>query len=132
MKNSDIINRLYELMIEANLKKPDEEMLLEIDSTNDSDVEKYLSKIKFYRTSSKSIINRNRFLSAKRELMKLITEYKGKLSDLFSGEEYDLLLRFHRNYKESTEKDEQSMMENKKLLDLLKKLKNDLNEGQER
>lgn len=128
MENKHIINRLYELMIEANLNRPDEEVLLEIEKSNDPDIDRYLSKIQFYRTKSKSIINKSRFSHAKEELARLVSEYKGRLSEMFSGEEYDLILRFHRNYKQSTEKDEQSMMENKKLLELLKKLKDDLND----
>lgn len=130
MENRTIINRLYELMLEANLNKPNEEVLVEIEKEKDPDVDKYLSKIQFYRTKSKSVINKNRFSTAKDELVNLINEYQGRLSEMFSGDEYELLLRFHRNYKESTKKDEQSMMENKKLLDLLKKFKNDLDENQ--
>jgi len=131
MNNKLIVDRLYEIILEANLNKPPEEVLIELDKNPDPEIEKYLGKIRFYRTKTKSIVNKTRFSAAKAELVSLINSYGDSLKELFSGEEYELLLRFHRNYKESTEKDEQSMLEDKKLLELLKKMKNDLDDRKE-
>ena len=128
MNNKFIVDKLYEIILEANLNKPDEEVLEEIQKYNDPDVDKYLNKIRFYRTKTKALVNRNRFYKAGEELLNLINSYGDRLKELFSGEDYDLLLRFHRNYKGSTDKDKQSMLEDKKLLELLRKVKNNLDD----
>jgi len=128
METKYIINRLYDLMIEANLNRPDEEVLIEINEKKDTDIDEYISRIQLYRTKSKAVLNKHRFKQAKNELIELIDKYHGKLSELFNPQEYELLQRFHRKYENSTEKDEQSMMENKKLLELLRKLKDDVND----
>jgi len=130
MNNKEIIYKLYEIIMEANLHKPEEEVLEEIHQNPDSDINKYLIKIRLYRTKAKAITNQHKFSKVTEELSELINSAGDRLKELLSVEDYSSLLRFHRNYKEFTEKDKLTMIEDKKLLELLRRLKSDMDDRQ--
>lgn len=128
MDNASIINRLNELFEEAILYRPDNEVLEEIKQSPDSSFEKHLKYIRKLNTQAKAKLKKGFFSSVKNELDRLIKEAGENefLNSLLAKPEYQNILALHSKYEEMTKNDEESMLIEKKMLELVKELKKEL------
>lgn len=128
MDNKKIILNLHKISIEANLQKSQEEVLEILDENPNSNFDKYLQMTKQYKTKARAKLNKSRYTRAKDEVVKLIDKTGSKIKELFTDEEYTEIVQFYNNHKNTSERDKESLLSNKKLLEILEKLKDEQSE----
>jgi hypothetical protein len=128
MKNREIINRLSELIEEAIINYPDDELLKEFQEQPDPDIDRNLKFIKKLNTVTKAKLQKGLWVTVKEEIDRLIQEVGRSefLDGLLRQPQYKELLGFFSKYKEVNEEDRQSMLTDRKMLDLIKKIKEEL------
>ncbi len=123
------VNRIYGLMIEANIHRQEEEVLLEVDSS-----EMYYSNglalVKQLNTKAKAQLNKNRFNQVQDLLDELLQKAGNNIESIFqvlsSGPENEKILAFFRNYQSLSETDKKAMLIDNKVLELMSKAKKNL------
>lgn len=125
MKNSEIIKRLNDLFEEAIANYPEEDLLKEVNESDDPLFERNLKYIRKLNTKAKAKLQKGWWTSAKLEVEKLIQEIGkgGMIEQLLNQPQYEELAAFFSKYEEISEEDKQSMMTGRKMLELLKQLK---------
>lgn len=123
-----VLSNLYGLMMEINLHRTDEEVLDELRQRPDASIEAHLSRIKQLSTKLKAAENRSRFKTALDQIKLLKEKGINELKQLIQpSEEAELIPLFHK-FQELTEKDAEAILEDKALLQLMKILKERINE----
>lgn len=129
MNNSEIIKRLNELFEEAILKLPDEEVLEDVKQNPNLSFQKHLTYIKRLNTKAKAELQKGVSAKAKQILENLINEI-GKnefINKLLAQPKYQALapLLFSK-FKGITKEDKESMLTDRKFMELVRELKKDI------
>lgn len=126
----DFVNRIYGLIIEANMHQPDEEVLPEINPTTDVYYTNGLALVRQLNTKAKAQLNKNRFTQAQELLNELLQKAGSNLESFFRGmssePENEKILAFFRNYQSLSETDKKAMLMDNKVLELMSKAKKNL------
>jgi uncharacterized tellurite resistance protein B-like protein len=122
---TDILNNLYEVLIEANLRN--EQTADEAVQENDPEIAKALLLIRRMNVKAKAELNRVKYSKAK-ELMEEFLAGIGNnidevLSKLKQQPENEPIIAFWRNYQNMTESDKASMLLDQKMLEFIGKAK---------
>jgi len=118
-----IIDNLYCLLIDANINRNDDDVLNELNSVNDCFVDYQVKRFKKTMTKYHAIAQKNKFSEIKEELNRLRKLGTEKLLEYFTPQEKQQFQSCFRKFKELTETDEKSIMEDQELLLFIKKLK---------
>lgn len=131
MNNSDIIKQIYALFEESIIKITDEDFLDNTEQDNHPNFNNHLNYIKRLNAKSKAGLQRSISHQAKEILNTMIAKI-GKtelVSQLLSNPEYqELKFLLHSKYENTSKKDEEAIIIEKKLSELIKKLKEGSNE----
>lgn len=122
---TDILNNLYEVLIEANLLN--EQTADEAVQENDPEIAKALLLIRRMNVKAKAELNRVKYSKAK-ELMEeflagIGNNFDEVLSKLKLQPENQPIIAFWRNYQNMTESDKASMLLDQKMLEFIGKAK---------
>lgn len=133
MNNSEIIKRLNELFEEAIIQLPDKEVLEDVRQNPNPAFQKHLNYIKRLNTIAKAEIQKGVSAKAKGIIESLINEI-GKnelINQLFAQPKYKTLApQLFSKFEGITEDDKESMLTDKKFMELVRELKKDMeNEG---
>lgn len=125
----DFVNRIYGLIIEANMHRPDEEVMPEV-NTSDLYYVNGLTLVRQLNTKAKAQLNKNRFTQAQELLNELLQKAGSNLESFFRGlssePENEKVLAFFRNYQSLSETDKKAMLMDNKVLELMSKAKKNL------
>lgn len=126
----DFVNRIYGLIIEANIYKTDDDLLAEVDVTNDQYFAKNIDHIRQLNTKASAELNRNRFAEAQMVLEELLHK-AGKgidefLRGLVSEKENEKLIALFKNFESLSDTDKKAMILDNKILEIINKAKNNL------
>lgn len=131
----DFVNHIYGLIIEANMHRPDEEVLPEINSTTDVYYSNGMALVRQLNTKAKAQLNKNRFTQAQELLNELFQNAGSNIESFFKGmssePENEKILAFFRNYQSLSEAEKKAMLMDNKVLELISKAKKNL-ESQQR
>lgn len=129
MNYSEIIKRLNELIEEAIIKLPDEEVLEDVRQNPNPDFQKHLTYIRKLNTKAKANLQKQVSAKAKEILDNLINEI-GKnewLKELLSQPKYQKLApQLFSKFEGITEEDKESMLTDRKFMELVRELKKDM------
>jgi len=125
----DILNSLYGLMMEINFKRPDEDVLDDLHSNPDEDVEKQLSAFKRLKAKYQAEITKEKFNRALRYFEELKSKGSDELNSIISQPNQMKLEALHRKLENLTEKDKGSILEDQELLNLIEYLDNKKDEN---
>lgn len=114
-----ILSDLYGLMMEINFHREDEEVLKELQEHPDSQIEKHLLRIKQISANIKAETNRRRFLKAKEQLAQLRQKGIEEIQRLLTPEERIQYVPLYRKFKESSNEDEEDILEDQEFLKLI-------------
>lgn len=114
-----ILSDLYGLMLEINFHREDEEVLKELQEHPDSQIEKHLLRIKQISANIKAETNRRRFLKAKEQLAQLRQKGIEEIQRLLTPEERIQYVPLYRKFKESSNEDEEDILEDQEFLKLI-------------
>lgn len=118
-----IINNLYDLLLEANINRSNEDVLEEVNSVSDSFVEYQVSRFKRTMAKYQAISQKNKFAEIQLQFNQLLEIGIDKLAALFQPEEKLQYQRCFNKFKELTKADEQSILQDSELLLFIKKMK---------
>ena len=122
----DFVNRIYGLIIEANMHRPDEEVMSEVNAT-DLYFANGLALVRQLNTKAKAQLNKNRYTHAQELLNELLQKAGSNLESFFRGlssePENEKILAFFRNYQSLSETDKKAMLMDNKVLELMSKAK---------
>lgn len=118
-----IINNLYDLLLEANINRPNEDVLAEANSVSDAFVEYQISRFKRTMTKYQAISQKNKFAEIQLQFNQLLEIGIEKLAAMFQPEEKLQYQRCFNKFKELTKADEQSILQDSELLLFIKKMK---------
>lgn len=126
----DFVNRIYGLIIEANMHRPDEEVLPEISATTDEYYSNGLALVRQLNTKAKAHLNKSRFSQAQNLLDELLSasgsDLESFFKDLVSEPENDKILALFKNYQSLSEEDKKAMLLDNKILEIISKAKKNL------
>lgn len=128
---SQILSNLYGLMMEINYHRSDDEVLTELQENQDVQLERHLIKIKQLSTKLKAEANKTRFQEALEYLRILKERGADEMIKLFKPQEHLKLAPLFRKFEELTEKDEKAILEDQELLQLIRILKDKINENKD-
>ncbi len=117
------ICNLYGLLMEANINKPDNEILTELNLVKDDFVEYQLTKFKQSRAKYNAIFQKSKYSEIIEEFNRLRSIGIEKLKELFTQKEELQLEACFRKFEELTTADEKSIIEDQELILFIKKLK---------
>ncbi|MBS0424093.1 MAG: hypothetical protein JSR71_06640 [Proteobacteria bacterium] len=128
-QKKDFISHLYKLLMEANLNKDDAEVLADLKLNPDREIENSIAKIKRLKLQAKANLKRNQF----NEAQTLISDFLQKAGDnisqvidsLIGKKENEPLVAFFRKYENVSEEDKLSMLKDKQILEMIKKISQD-------
>jgi hypothetical protein len=121
MKNIALLNSLYNFLIEVNLDQSDNDVLAEAQA--DSDIAQMMMFIRQQNTKAKAILNRKRLEEAEIFLDNLTsTQENDILNSIEDIREREVFVAFFRNYQGASNNDKKSMIQDIKLLEILKKI----------
>jgi len=126
MSNSSakqIICNLYGLLMEANINKPDVEVLTDLNMMKNDFVEYQLAKFKQSRTKYNAVVQRNKFSEIQLQLNRLREVGYEKILALFTPQEKLQYQSCYNKFKELTDADEKSILQDTELLLFIKKIK---------
>lgn len=126
----DFVNRLYGLIIEANMHRSDEEVVPEINLTNDVYYSNGLALVRQLNTKAKAHLNKSRFSQAQQLLNELLSKTGDNLESFFKGltsePESEKILALFKNYQSLSDADKQAMLLDNKVLELISKAKKNI------
>ncbi len=129
MNYYDILKHLDELFEEAIINFPDEEILEDLKQRPNSNFQKHLTHIKKLNTKAKATMQKRISNRAKEILDNLINEI-GKnelLTKLLDQPKYQKLApQLYSKFEEITEEDKESMLTDRKFMELVRELRKDL------
>lgn len=130
MNNSQIIKQLNDLFEESIIMLPDEEVLEDIKNNPDPAFKKHFNRIK--RLNAKAKAEAQKSISSKaKEMLDNLINYTGKsafMKQLLGQPKYSQLNKqLFSKFEKITEEDKESMLEDRKFMELIKELKQDLN-----
>ena len=130
MKNSEIIKRLNDLFDEEIANYPDEDLLKEVNESNEPLFERNLKYIRKLNTKAKASLQKGWWENTKLEIEKIIQKIGKETMDehFLSQPQYAELLSLFSKFEEITEEDVRSMMTDKKMLEILNRLKEEIND----
>lgn len=133
MNNTEIIKRLSELFEEAIIMLPDDDILNYVKENPNREFDKHIMYIRRLNTTAKSEMQQNLKAKAKEILESLINEI-GKnqfVEDLLAQPKYKKLApQLFSKFERITEQDKEEMLKDRRFMDLVRELKEDLkNEG---
>ncbi len=133
MNNSEIIKRLDEFFQEAIIKFPDEEVLEYVKQNPNPAFQKHLIYIRKLNTKAKAEFQKGVSAKAKEILESLISEI-GKnelINRLLAQPKYKTLApQLFSKFEDITDADKESMLTDRKFMELVRELKEDMeNEG---
>lgn len=125
MTNREIIKRLNDLFEEAIANYPEEDLIKEIKENPDPLFDRNLKYIRKRNTIAKANLQKVWWNSAKEEIERLIEKLgkSGLIETLLKQPQYKELAGFFSKYEEISDEDKESMMTDKKMLELISKLK---------
>lgn len=128
--NKEFMLNLYNLLIDLNLNKPSSEIIEDLRIEADPEIEQALNFIKQIKLKTKAAEQKSRFHSA----LEAIEDFRKKAGSTWNvllgnqpGNEQ--LVGFFRKYDQVGEKDKLSMLQDKHILDLIKKAKEDIDKA---
>lgn len=123
-ENKDFIISFYNLLMELNLNRSDLEILEQLRTTPDAEVEKSLLIVRQMKLKAKAQIKRSQLSNAQQMIEELKQKTGGKwnefLISLTAQPQYQQLGSFFRKYEQVNEEDKLSMLNDRHLLELLK------------
>lgn len=126
-----VISNLYGLMMEINLHRTDEDVLAELQSSNDPQIDKHLLRIKQITAKVKADATMVRFQKALEQIQLLKQKGLDELKKLIKPEERAELIPLFRKFEELSKDDEAAIIEDQELLQLMEILKDRLNDEAE-
>lgn len=126
-----ILSNLYGLMMEINYHRQDEDVITELNSNPDPQIEKHLLRIKQLTTRLKAEANKALFQRAFEQIKVLKQRGLEELKNLVKPQDQEKLIPLFRKFEELTEEDEAAILEDQELLHLLEILKERLDENPE-
>jgi len=134
-QKKDFVTHLHKLLVEANLKREDAEVLAELSINPDPEIENSLLFIKRLKLQSKAALKRNQFAEAQL----LINEFLHKagnniqqiIETLTGKKENEPLIAFFRKYEAVSEEDRFSMLKDKQILELIKNTNQNLEDNKD-
>ena len=133
MKNSSstqILSNLYGLMMEINFYRSDEDVLSELVSNPDPEINEHLLKVKQLNAKLKAQKNNEIFKNAIEQLRLLKEKGLDEFKKLFSKEDQEQYVRLYRKFEELTKEDEALLLQDQELLIMLEKLKSKIDGNQ--
>lgn len=118
-----ILNNLYNLLIEFNISQSDEDVLRELYENPDPFVDNHLGKIKLLSSKYNAISRKNQYHKLKEEWFRLRQLGIEEIKKLIPFEDVAQLQPLFRKYEELSKKDEASILEDQEFLTVLKALK---------
>lgn len=133
MNNFEIIKRLNELFEESIIELPDEEILEYVEKNPNPAFDKHLAYIKKLRTKALADKQKNISTKAKELLQNFMSELGDStlLNSLLTQPKYQQLIpSLFSKFEGISEGDKESMLKDKKLMELIQKLKKDIENEQ--
>lgn len=124
-----VLSNLYGLMMEINLHRSDEEILSELQSVPDSQIEKHLLKIKQLNAKLKADANKLRFQKAVDQIKILKQKGFDEIKRLINPQEQAQLMPLFRRFEELTKEDEAAILADQELLYFIEILNNRIDEN---
>lgn len=122
---TSILNNLYEVLIEANLQTPIED--IELESVNDVEIVNALQFIRKLNVKAKAELNSRSYTKAKELMENFISSFENRIEEVIAkleGEpENEAAIAYFRNYQKLSESDKSSMLMDVKMLDFISKAK---------
>jgi len=129
MNNTETIKRLSELFEEAIIMLPDDDIANYVKENPNSDFDKHIMYIRRLNTKAKSEMQQSLTTKAKEILESLIREI-GKnqfVEDLLAQPKYQKLApQLFSKFENITEQDKEEMLRDRKFMELVRELKEDL------
>ena len=129
MNNAQIIKRLNELFEESIIMLPDDEVLADIKENPNPAFQKHLTYIKKLNTKAKAELQKGVSSKAK-EILNNLIEKLGKeelIEKLLAQPKYkELSTQLFSKFEKITEEDKESMLTDRKFMELVKQLKKDM------
>ncbi len=122
------LNNLYEMLIELNLYRTQEDTLVELNENPDPQIEKHLIYIKQLNTRLRANANKNRYQRAIEQLKLLKEKGIDELINLFPLKEHNRLMPLFRKLEHFSPQDETSVVEEQEILQFMEILKNRIND----
>lgn len=123
-----ILNNLYGLIMEMNLLQSDEDLLAQMNVSEDPFIQEHLKNIKRLSAKYAALENRKQYHALKDEFQKLKEKGVEELKKLLKPEEVVELQPLFRKFEEITPEDEEEILEDQKFLQLIEHLKKKLDE----
>ena len=117
--SKEILNHIYGVMLEINYLQNDSDVLEELSEQRDGFVEDQLMLFKRKSAKYKAEWNRLRFQRALEFLNELKTKGTEEINRILKPKERIIYAPLFRKFEELTEKDKDSLLEDKDLLDLI-------------
>ena len=129
MNPKQVLSNLYGLMMEINLHRPHEDVLMELEASPDGQIESHLLKIKQLNAKLAAEANKRRFQNAIEHLRLLKQKGMDEVRKLLEPEAQVQLMPLFRKFEELTKTDEASILEDQELLHLMQILKDKIDEN---
>jgi hypothetical protein len=126
-----VLSNLYGLMMEMNFHRADEDVLAELHTNPDTQIEKHLVKIKQLNEKLKAEANKVRFQKAIEQIRILKQKGLDEIKKLIQPQEQEQLMPLFRKFEELTKEDEEAILEDQELLHLIEILKDRIDENPE-
>lgn len=127
--NAQILDHFYGLLLEMNFHRPDEDVFEGKNYQDDPFILKHLRQIKLKSAKYKALHNKSGYLAILDEIKRLKAIGADELKKLLNPEQQQQLLPLFRKFEELTGKDEASIADDEELLQLIRALKNKLDQS---
>lgn len=124
----EILNNLYGLMMEINFHRSDEDILAQLQTNPDQQIDKHLLKIKRLSSKLRAEANKLRFQKAIEQITLLKQKGIDELKKFLKPQEQFQLVSLFSKFEELTSGDEASILEDEELLSFMATLKDRLDE----
>ncbi len=124
-----VLSNLYGLMMEINYHRLDEEILSELATKPDAQIDRHLIKIKQLNAKLRAENNKRRFQQALEQIALLKQKGLDELKKLIGPQEETQLMPLFRKFEELTAEDEASILEDQELLQLMEILKDRMDDS---
>ena len=129
-KAAEILNNLYGLITDINYNKPDEDVLSDLKEKPEPFVEEQLMRVKRSIAKHKAEAHRVSISLAWNEFLKLKEKGVEELQKILTPAEQLEYAKLFRKFDGLTKEDEDSILEDKQLLKLLERIKDQPNDQQ--
>ncbi|MBS1753574.1 MAG: hypothetical protein KF741_13215 [Ferruginibacter sp.] len=128
LNTKEILNNLYGLMMEINFHRSDEDILAQLQTNPDQQIDKHLLKIKQLSSKLRAEANKIRFQKAIEQITLLKQKGLDELKKFLKPQEQFQLVSLFSKFEELTSGDEAAILEDEELLNFMATLKDRLDE----